>query len=167
MKGQPKDAAREFKEFMKEKDETVKAGTKQVEPQLDKLVLDSVKEFAASKGIALTDDETTSKALSGLSKQIGIQLNDMIVKSFTTLEGSMKQPIDMSPELIKVTKENEELYAECMHKADAAVREALKKCGKEMDAAGMVAFKEFSEKTGYQGPYPSEQFNKEIAKRRD
>lgn len=155
--------AAEFKEFLTAKNEKAKEGTRQVGEQLNKLVMGSIKEFAASKGMTLTDDEQTAKSLAGLSKQICMQMDDMIVKNFTTLEGSMKQPIDMPPEMVKVIRENKELYAECMHSADKAVAEATKKFMKELDAAVMAANREFAEKTGYNGAYPSTQINKAVA----
>ena len=65
--------------------------------------------------------------------------------------------------MIQVIRENKELYAECMHKADKAVAEATQKLLKELDAAVMAANKEFAEKTGYKGPYPSTEINKAIA----
>ena len=159
-----KEFAAEFKEFMTRKNEKVKEGTKQVGEHLDKLVMESIKEFAASKGITLQDDEQTKASLAGLTKQICLQMDDMIVRSFTKLEGSMKQPIDLPPEMIAVIRENKELFNECIHKADPAAEEAVKKCGKELDAAVMAAFKEFAEKTGYQGAFPSSELNKAIAK---
>ncbi|MER1994095.1 MAG: hypothetical protein ABS897_08680 [Eubacteriales bacterium] len=158
-----KEFAAEFREFMTAKNEKVKEGTRLVGEQLNKLVMGSVKEFAASKGMNLNDDVQISKSLAGLSKQIGLQMDDMIVKNFAALEGSMKQPIDMTPEMAKVIRENKELYAECMHKADKAVAEATKKFMKEMDDAVMAANREFAEKTGYKGPYPSTEINKAIA----
>ena len=158
-----KEFAAEFKEFLTAKNEKVKEGTRLVGEQMNKLVMGSVKEFAASKGITLTDDEQIAKSLAGLSKQICLQMDDMIVKSFAALEGSMTQPMDMPPEMVKVIRENKELYAECMHKADKAVAEATGKFMKEMDAAVMAANQEFAEKTGYKGPYPSAEMNKAIA----
>lgn len=113
--------------------------------------------------MTLTDDEQTAKSLAGLSKQICLQMDDMIVKNFASLEGSMKQPIDMPPEMIQAIRENKELYAECMHKADAPAAEATRKFGQELNAAVMASLKEFSEKTGYKGPYPSAEINKAIA----
>ena len=75
----------------------------------------------------------------------------------------MKQPIDVPPEMVKVVRENKELFAECMHNADKAVAEATQKFMNEMDTAVMTAVKEFAEKVGYNGPYPSTQINKAIA----
>ena len=158
-----KEFAAEFKEFLTAKNEKVKEGTRLVGEQLNKLVMGSIKEFAASKGMTLTDDEQTAKTFAGLSKQICLQMDDMIVKSYAALEGSMKQPLEMPPEMVKVIRENRELYAECMHKADKAVAEATGKFMKELDAAVMAANKEFAEKTGYNGPYPSVEINKTIA----
>ena len=160
-----KEFAAEFREFLTAKNEKVKEGTRQIGEQLNKLVMGSIKEFAASKGMTLTDDEQTAKSLAALSKQICLQMDDMIVKNFASLEGSMKQPIDMPPEMVKVIRENKELYAECMHKADAAAAEAVKKFGQELNVAVMASLKEFSEKTGYAGPYPSAEINKVIAKK--
>ena len=160
-----KEIAAEFKEFLSAKNEKVKSGTRQVGEQLNKLVMGSVKEFAASKGMTLVDDEQTAKSLAGLSKQICLQMDDMMVKNFASLEGSMKQPIDMPPEMIKVIRENKELYAECMHKADKAAEDAIQKCLRELDASVMASLKEFAEKTGYNGPYPSGEINKAIAKK--
>ena len=158
-----KEFAAEFKEFLTAKNDKVKEGTRLVGEQLNKLVMSSVKEFAASKGITLKDDEPTAKSFAGLCKQICLQMDEMIVKNFAALEGSMKQPVDMPPEMIKVIRENKELYAECMHKADQAIAEATRKFMKEMDAAVMAANKEFADKTGYNGPYPSVEINKAIA----
>ena len=160
-----KEFAAEFKAFLTAKNDKVKEGTRQVGEQLNKLVMGSIKEFASSKGMTLTDDEQTAKSLSALSKQICLQMDDMIVKNFASLEGSMKQPIDVPPEMIKVIRENKELYAECMHKADTAVAEATKHFLKELDAAVMASIKEFAEKTGYKGPYPSTEINKAIAQK--
>ena len=158
-----KEFAAEFKEFLTAKNEKVKEGTRLVGEQLNKLVMGSIKEFAASKGMTLTDNEQTAKTFAGLSKQICLQMDDMIVKSYAALEGSMKQPMEMPPEMVKVIRENRELYAECMHKVDKAVAEATGKFMKELDAAVMAANKEFAEKTGYNGPYPSGELNKHIA----
>ena len=160
-----KEFAAEFKEFLTAKNAKVKEGTRQIGEQLNKLVLGSIKEFADGKGIALKDDEQAAKSLAALSTQICIQMDDMIVKNFTSLEGSMTQPIDMPPEMIKAIRENKELYAECMHSADKAAEEAIQKCQRELDAAVMAANKEFAEKSGYKGPYPSTEINKAIAKK--
>ena len=160
-----KEFAAEFKAFLTAKNDKVKEGTRQVGEQLNKLVMGSIKEFAASKGMTLTDDEQTAKSLSALSKQICLQMDEMIVKNFAALEGSMKQPLDISPEMIKVIRENKELYAECMHKADAPAAEAIRKFGQELNAAVMASLKEFSEKTGYAGPYPSTEINKAISQK--
>ncbi len=158
-----KEFAAEFKEFLTAKNQTVKEGTRLVGEHLNKLVMGSIKEFAASKGMTLKDDEQTAKSLSGLSKQICLQMDEMIVKNFASLEGSMKQPLDMPPEMIQAIRENKELYAACMHKADKAVSEALKKFSQELNAAVMAANMEFAQKTGYKGPYPTTEINKAIA----
>ena len=160
-----KEFASEFKAFLATKNEKIKQGTKLIGEDLNRLIMRSIQEFAASKGMTLTDDEQTAKSLSALSKQIGLQLNDMIVKNFAALEGSMKQPLDMPPEMIQVIRENKELFAECIHKADKAAAEATQKLLKELDAAVMASIKEFAEKTGYKGPQPSTQFNKAIAQK--
>ena len=160
-----KEFAAEFKEFLTAKNAKVKEGTRQVGEQLNKLVMGSIKEFAASKSMVLTDDEQAAKSLAGLSKQICLQMDDMIVKNFTSLEGSMAQPVDMPPEMVKVIRENKELYLECMHSADKAAAEATRKCLRELDAAVMAANKEFAEKTGYKGPYPSTEINKAISQK--
>ena len=157
--------AEEFKAYLAAKNDTVKEGSKQVGEQLNKLVMSSIREFAESKGMELKDDEQVSKSLAGLSKQISLQLDDMIVKSFTALEGSMKQPVDMSPELLKFIGENQELYLECMHKADKAAEEAIQACGKALDAAVKASLQEFMEKTGVQNVQPSPAINKAIAKK--
>ena len=159
-----KEFAAEFKEFLTKKNEKVKEGTRQVGEQLNKLVMGSIKEFAASKGMTLTDDEQTAKSLAGLSKQICLQMDDMIVKNFTALENSMKKPLDIPPEMIKVIRENKELYSQCMFKAHEAAVEAAKRYGHELDVAVMAANKEFAEKTGYNGPWPSTEINKLVAK---
>ena len=160
-----KEFAAEFKAFLATKNEKIKQGTKLIGEDLNRLVMRSIQEFAASKGMTLTDDEQTAKSLAALSKQICLQMDDMIVKNFASLEGSMKQPVDVPPEMTKVIRENKELYAECMHKADTAVAEATQKLLKELDAAVMAANKEFAEKTGYKGPYPSTEINKAIAQK--
>ena len=158
-----KEFAAEFKEFMTGQNGKVKGGTKQVGEQLNKLVMNSIREFAASKGITLVEDEQESHALAALSKQICHQLDDMIVKSFISLEGSMKQPIDMPPEMMKAISENQETYMECARKADKAVEEAIHNCLREIDAAVMASQKEFAERVGYHGAYPSTEINKAIA----
>ena len=157
--------ASEFREFLTAKNDKVREGTRQVGEQLNKLVMDSIREFAASKGMTLTDDEQTAKSLAGLSKQICLQMDDMIVKNFAAMEGSMKKPMDIPPEMVKVIRENKELYAECMRKADKAIAEATRNLMKELDAAVMAANREFAEKTGYKGPYPSAELNKAIAQK--
>ena len=157
--------AAEFKEFLAAKNEKVKEGTKLVGEQLNKLVMGSIREFAASKGITLTDDEQTGKSLAGLSKQICMQMDEMIVKSFAALEGSMKQPVDVPPEFVKAIRENKETYLACMHEADKAAEEAVESCGKALDAAVAEALKSFSEKTGYQGAYHSFAMNKAVSKK--
>lgn len=158
-----KEFAAEFKTFMSGQNSKIKEGSKQVGEQLNKVVIDSIKEFAASKNITLTDDEQTSHALAALTKQICLQMDDMIVKSFASLEGSMTQPIDIPPEMMKAIKENKDLYQECMHKADKAAEEAIQKCLRELDAAVLQSQKEFAEKVGYQGAYPSAELNKAVA----
>ena len=160
-----KEFAAEFKEFLSATNGKVNETTRQVGEQLNKLVMGAIKEFAASKGMTLADDEQTAKSLAALSKQICLQMDDMIVKNFISLEGSMKQPIDMPPEMVKAIRENKELYAECMHKADKAAAEATRKFLQELDAAVMAANREFAEKTGYKGPYPSVEINKAIAEK--
>ena len=158
-----KDFAMEFRAFMTEKNNTVKEGTRLVGEHLNKLVMGAVKEFAASKGMELKDDAVASKPLAALTKQICMQMDDMIVKSFGRMEGSMKQPVDVPQEMIKAVRENKDLYMEIMHKADKAAGEAVKKCGKELDAAVMASLKEFADKVGYHGPYPSAEMNKMIS----
>ena len=55
-----KEFAAEFKEFLTAKNQTVREGTRLVGEHLNKLVMSSVKEFAASKGMTLKDDEQTA-----------------------------------------------------------------------------------------------------------
>ena len=160
-----KEFAAEFKEFLTGKNAKVKEGTRLVGQQLDKLVMGSIKEFAASKGIILADDEQTAKSLAGLTRQICLQMDDMIVKSFAALEGSMKQPVDVPPEMIKAVRENKELYLECLHKADEACEAAIQKCLREMDAAVRAVHEEFAEKAGHQLPELRTGLNKAIAQK--
>lgn len=54
--------------------------------QLDKVVMDTIRGFAESKGMTLTDDEEISKTLGNMSKQMCMQLNEMIVKQFKAME---------------------------------------------------------------------------------
>ena len=48
---------------------------------------------------------------------------------------------------------------------DAPAAEAIRKFGQELNAAVMASLKEFSEKTGYAGPYPSTEINKAITQK--
>ena len=157
--------AEEFKQFMMSKNDTIKQGSKKVQEQLNKVVMESIREFAASKGIELKDDEQIQGSMRQMTYQMCKQMDDMIVKQFGAVEGSMKQPIDMPAEMVKTIRENKELYRECLHKADKAVEEAVRKCAREMDAAVLASQKEFAEKTGYKGPMPGTEFNKAIAKK--
>lgn len=143
-----KEFAGEFREFMTGQNAKVKEGTRLVGQQLDKAVMGSIKEFASIKGIELKDDDQISMSFTGLSKQICMQMNDMIVKSFTTVEGSMKQPVDFPQEWIQAIDENKELYLETLHKTDKDARATVEKCGKELNALIVSAFNEFAEKTG-------------------
>ena len=161
-----KDFAAEFKDYMLKKNDKVKEGTKLVGEQLNKLVMGSIKDFAAEKGMELKDDEQTSKSLAGLSKQICMQMDDMIVKSFASLEGSMKNPINMPPEIMKLIVENKDTYIECCKKIDKKVEEAVQTCMRAWDAAVVEALTEFTKKVGYDGPVPSSpEMNKEVAKK--
>ena len=78
--------AEEFKAYLSGADSKVKEGTRQIGKQLDKVVMDTVKGFAESKGIALTDDAEVSKTMSNMSKQICKQLDEMIIKQFKAME---------------------------------------------------------------------------------
>ena len=78
--------AEEFKAFLSGADAKVKEGTREVGKQLDKVVMDTIKGFAESKGIALTDDDQVGKTLGNMSKQISKQLDEMIVKQFKAME---------------------------------------------------------------------------------
>ena len=78
--------AEEFKAYLSGADSKVKEGTRQIGKQLDKVVMDTIKGFAESKGIALTDDDQVSKTLGNMSKQICKQLDEMIIKQFKAME---------------------------------------------------------------------------------
>lgn len=160
-----KEFAAEFRDFMTTKNQKVEEGTRLVGEQLNKLVTGSIQEFAASKGMTLTDDEQTARSLAALTKQICAQMDDMIVRSFAALEGSMAQPMDIPPEMVEVIGANKELYAECLHKADAACEAAIQRCLRELDEAVNASVVEFAQKTGAQLPEPEPELNKAIAKR--
>ena len=78
--------AEEFKAYLSGADAKVKEGTRQVGKQLEKVVMDSIKSFAESKGMTLTDDPEISKTLDNMSKQICKQLDEMIIKQFKAME---------------------------------------------------------------------------------
>lgn len=78
--------AEEFKAYLSGADSKVKEGTRQIGKQLDKVVMDTIKDFAESKGIALTDDDQVGKTLGNMSKQICKQLDEMIIKQFKAME---------------------------------------------------------------------------------
>ena len=78
--------ADEFKAYLSGADAKVKDGTRQVGKQLDKVVMDAVKGFAESKGIALSDDPEIGKTLGNMSKQICKQMDEMIIKQFKAME---------------------------------------------------------------------------------
>ena len=62
--------ADEFRAYLSGADAKVKEGTRQVGKQIDKVVMDTIKGFAESKGISLKDDPEISKTLGNMSKQI-------------------------------------------------------------------------------------------------
>ena len=78
--------ADEFRAYLSGADGKVKEGTRQVGKQLDKVVMDTIKGFAESKGIELKDDAEVSKTLGNMSKQICKQLDEMIIKQFKAME---------------------------------------------------------------------------------
>ena len=78
--------ADEFKAYLSGADAKVKEGTRQVGKQLDKVVMDTIKGFAESKGMTLSDDENVSKTMGNMSDQIGKQLDEMIIKQFKAME---------------------------------------------------------------------------------
>ena len=78
--------AAEFKAYLAGADSKVKEGTRQVGKQLDKVVMETIKGFAESKGITLADDAEVSKTLANMSKQICKQLDEMILKQFKAME---------------------------------------------------------------------------------
>ena len=78
--------AEEFTAYLSGADAKVKEGTRQVGKQLDKVVMDTIKGFAQSKGIELKDDAEVSKTLGNMSKQICKQMDEMIVKQFKAME---------------------------------------------------------------------------------
>ena len=67
--------AEEFRAYLSGADSKVKEGTRQVGKQLDKVVMDTIKGFAESKGMTLADDPEVSKTLGNMSKQICKQLD--------------------------------------------------------------------------------------------
>ena len=78
--------AEEFKAYLAGADSKVKEGTREVGKQLDKVVMDTIRGFAESKGMTLSDDERVSKTLGNMSAQIGKQLDEMILKQFKAME---------------------------------------------------------------------------------
>lgn len=78
--------ADEFRAYLRGADSKVKEGTRQVGKQLDKVVMDTIKGFAESKGIELKDDAEVSKTLGNMSRQICKQLDEMIIKQFKAME---------------------------------------------------------------------------------
>ena len=78
--------AEEFKAYLSGSDAKVKEGTRQVGKQLDKVVMESIRSFAESKGMTLSDDPEISKTLGNMSKQICKQLDEMIIKQFQAME---------------------------------------------------------------------------------
>ena len=78
--------ADEFKAYLSGADSKVKEGTRQVGKQLDKVVMDTIKGFAESKGIELKDDPEVGKTLGNMSKQICKQMDEMIIKQFKAME---------------------------------------------------------------------------------
>ena len=78
--------AEEFKAYLSGADSKVKEGTRQIGKQLDKVVMDTIKGFAESKGMTLADDPEVSKTLGNMSKQICKQLDEMIIKQFKAME---------------------------------------------------------------------------------
>lgn len=81
-----KEFAAEFRAYLSGADSKVKEGTRQIGKQLDKVVMDTIRGFAESKGIALTDDAEVSKTLGNMSSQICKQLDEMIIKQFKAME---------------------------------------------------------------------------------
>ncbi len=78
--------ANDFKAFVKNANGTVKEGCSKIGAELNKFVIKTITDFAKSKGMSLKDNETVKKQLSTLSKQICIQLDEMIVKQFKALD---------------------------------------------------------------------------------
>ena len=78
--------ADEFRAYLSGADAKVKEGTRQIGKQMDKVVMDTIKGFAESKGISLKDDPEISKTLGNMSKQICKQLDEMIIKQFKAME---------------------------------------------------------------------------------
>ena len=76
----------EFKAYLSGADAKVKEGTRQVGKELDKVVMDTIRGFAESKGMTLTEDPDICKTLGNMSKQICLQLNEMIIKQFKAME---------------------------------------------------------------------------------
>lgn len=48
--------------------------------------MDTIRGFAESKGMTLSDDEGVSKTLGNMSAQISKQLDEMILKQFKAME---------------------------------------------------------------------------------
>ena len=67
--------AADFKAYLAGADSKVKEGTREVGKQLDKVIVDTIRGFAESKGMALSDDEpgascTTIRAVSAVKSSI-------------------------------------------------------------------------------------------------
>lgn len=74
--------AAEFLDAIHGADSEVKECIQGFSEQLDKLVMKAILEFASSHNMTIQDDEAVKKQITTLSKQIGLQLDEMVVKQF-------------------------------------------------------------------------------------
>jgi len=78
--------AAEFREFMCGKDGKIREYTKEFGQLLNRRVMNSVREFAASRGIPLTDDEEVARTLAAVNRQLCRELDETVLRAFAALE---------------------------------------------------------------------------------
>ena len=71
-----------FKEYMRDYDSEIAAANKEMGEKIDKVMLKAICGYAKSKGMTLSDDKDSRDKLAGVSRSIGSQANEMLVKQF-------------------------------------------------------------------------------------
>ena len=71
--------AAEYQAFMRKYDSEIMAATKEMGDRLDKINMKAITEFAQSKGMTLSDDKEAKEMLSGVSRNIGKSLDQVIL----------------------------------------------------------------------------------------